>query len=121
MNPRVLKLTQEENLCRQRKYLTGNATLTVEGLFISANAADRIMDILKQLFGGNDLIVKQLVYEVEQLPIVRSNDFNTFTHFSENITNLVTTFELMEMTYYLECPQLLDKLLHKLPYSMQLS
>lgn len=77
------------------------------------------MDIpKKKRFGRRELIVNHLVQETEQSPFVRNNNVKTFFHFYMNIVNLVATIELIKITTYLVCPQLM---LQKLSYGMQLS
>ncbi|CAG9818863.1 unnamed protein product [Phaedon cochleariae] len=80
-----------------------------------------VIDILISRYGRADLIVKSLVNKAKHFPVMKNNDFRSLTHFAEDVSNLVVTLEIMDMRNYLECPQLLEEILQKLPYNMQLS
>lgn len=119
---KALGLSDEENICRLRKSLKGDALRSVQGLLISMSVpATDIIDILRNKYGRPDIIVRNMVSEAKNLPIVKNNDFVALTQFSETVSNLVLTFESLSMENYLSCPQLMDDLMQKLPFGMQLS
>ncbi|XP_074029231.1 uncharacterized protein [Leptinotarsa decemlineata] len=117
----LLGLTDEENMCRLRKALKGDARRSVERLLLSISSIKPIIDILISRYGRADLIVKSLVNKAKNFPIMKNNDFRSLTHFAEDVSNLVVTLETMNMQNYLDCPQILEEILQKLPYNMQLS
>ena len=114
-------LSNEENFCRPKKCLKGDARRSVEGLIMSTNVSPHsIMDILKRRFGRPYLVVRSLIEEAKNCPPVRNNDIQTLINFSEMLSNLFLTLTSLEMQNYLS-PQLTDELVLKLPYGMQLA
>ncbi|CAG9814728.1 unnamed protein product [Phaedon cochleariae] len=84
---KVLGSSDDENLCRLRKCLKGDARRAVEGLLLSSLSIQSVIQILQNRFGRPDLIVRSLVQDPKQLAIVRNGDFKGLIHFSETIAN----------------------------------
>ncbi|XP_044757637.1 uncharacterized protein LOC123315827 [Coccinella septempunctata] len=117
----LLGFNDSENICRLRRCLVGEARRSVEGLLVSCTGTEEIMRILQNRFGRPELIVKVLIQEVKSLPFIKTHDFNALALFSDKLQNLVSTLKNLNMKNYLTCPQLLEDLLCKLPYAMQVS
>lgn len=64
----LLGLSDEENICRLRKCLKGDALRAVQGLLIANTSLDKIIEILKNRFGRPELIVRSLIHEFKMLP-----------------------------------------------------
>lgn len=109
--------TKLENLNRLQKVLRGNAEKTVNQLLIDPENVPKIMERLEETFGRPDLIYNELLNELVR---IRKESKSVVPELSEALDNLVSTIKIIDRKEYLNDHRLVDSIVKKLPYSIQL-
>lgn len=77
-------VSQEHNLRRLRKYLTGKARELVHSLLVLPESVPEVIDNLQMRFGRPDRIIRQLRDEIKVAASVTDDNLETLIDFSSN-------------------------------------
>jgi transposase InsO family protein len=108
-----------ENLMRLNKCLKGVAKEAVYTLLTHPNNVDDIISKLSKRFGRPEYIIGNLLEELERLPSVKNN--HSLVKYATSVSNLITTIKQLNSNVHIFSPDLLKKLLWKLPEDIQRS
>lgn len=112
-------LSDEENIMRLQKSLKNEAFDSVKYLFISPKNLNTILEILEARFGRSDIIIETLINKASALEKVEEDNPLSLVQFSNCIQNLTATATSLDMDVYIMNPQLISKILYKLPMAFQ--
>jgi hypothetical protein len=115
MTTEACKITDVENIQRLQKALKGEARDVVKCMFVSPHNVQRVMEILKRIYGRPKFILDAIIQQVESLPNLKGNDMTGLLRFLDAVRNLTTTAIAFDCQPYLCNPKLLGSLLKKLP------
>ena len=114
------RFSQAENMARLRKALKGKAKDTVSSLLSLPGNLTQVMETLERRFGRPDFIVESLINRTKSLPSPRDGDMVGLIDFSNAVSNLVSTMELLKSEGHVQNPELRRRLVSKLPSALQL-
>lgn len=106
--------SNQENLVRLQKCLTGKAKLLVSCLLTLPNNVPFVVERLRMLFGRPAQIIKQQVIQIRQLPDPTIDDLDTLITFGASVHNLISTMEATGIQCYLDEPLILNELVQRL-------
>ena len=72
-------------MARLRQCLTGNACEAIRGLGVTVHEYEEAKEILKTKYGGTRRVLRAYLDQLEQAPLIRSNDI----HASEKFVTVV--------------------------------
>ena len=77
--------TEPSNLkmARLRQCLTGNALEAIRGLGVTALEYEEAKEILKSKYGGSRRLLRAYMDQLEQMPLIRSNDIHALERFAD--------------------------------------
>ncbi|XP_074634307.1 uncharacterized protein LOC141892872 [Acropora palmata] len=77
--------TEPSNLkmARLRQCLTGNALEAIRGLGVTAPEYEEAKEILKSKYGGARRLLRAYMDQLEQMPLIRSNDIHALERFAD--------------------------------------
>ncbi|XP_058128532.1 uncharacterized protein LOC131292812 [Anopheles ziemanni] len=107
--------SDDENLLRLQKALTGAARKAVEHLLLLPSGLKDAINILRTRFGRPELIVESLVERVRRMPAPRNDRLDTLAEFGFEVQNLCATIRATGMYGYMCDVTLLRELTAKLP------
>ena len=70
-------------MARLRQYLTGNALEAIRGLGVTAPEYEEAKEILKSKYGGARRLLRAYMDQLEQMPLIRSNDIHALERFAD--------------------------------------
>ena len=70
-------------LARLRQCLTGNALEAIRDLGVSTPEYEEAKEILITKYGGARRLLRAYMHQLEQMPLIRSNDFNALEKFAD--------------------------------------
>lgn len=114
------QLSDDYNLLRLQKALTGQARKMVEARLIMPNCVSEIMTDLKDYFGRPEFIVEDQLAELRKVPSPSATDLVTIVHYSAAVANVVATLRQGELADHFNNPMLLKELVEKLPATQKL-
>ena len=81
----VNESTEPSNLkmARLRQCLTGNALEAIRGLGVTAPEYEEAKEILKSNYGGARRLLRAYMDQLEQMPLIRSNDIHVLERFAD--------------------------------------
>lgn len=115
----VCNFTEEENMMRLQKALTGEAKETCQSLFVSPLNVKRILETLELRFGRPEYLIKSLMNKVRDVPPPRFEKPDTVVKFSIAVQNLVVNLQNLGKKEYMWNPELVEELENKLPSIMR--
>ena len=75
--------TSNLKMARLRQCLTGNALEAIHGLGVTAPEYEEAKEILKSKYGGVRRLLRAYMDQLEQMPLIRSNDIHTLERFAD--------------------------------------
>lgn len=108
-------ISQNKNLRRLDKALTGPARSSVQTLLTSPDNIEQIISHLEMSFGRREWILEHLVHELRNLPTMKEENVHQFQLYHSKLFGAVTTIKNMKANSYLDTPELLKSLEEKLP------
>lgn len=108
-------VSKTENLRRLNLALSGKAREAVLPLLTSSENIDTIIHVLKRNFGEPEWVIAYLIEDLKKIPIIASEDFEAYRNFYNKVTGTVKSIEQLNGIQYLNNPELLSCLSHKLP------
>ena len=81
----VYESTEPSNLkmARLRQCLSGNALEAIRGLGVTAPEYEEAKEILKSKYGGARRLLRAYMDQLEQMPLIRSNDIHALESFAD--------------------------------------
>ncbi|XP_067016989.1 uncharacterized protein [Acropora muricata] len=79
-------------MARLRQCLTGNALEAIRGLGVTAREHEEAKDILKSKYGGARRLLRAYRDQLEQMPLIRSNDIHALERFADLVRIKVVKF-----------------------------
>jgi hypothetical protein len=70
-------------MARLRQCLTGNALEAIRGLGVSTPEYEEAKEILKTKYGGARRLLRAYMDQLEQMPLIRSNDIHALEKFAD--------------------------------------
>ncbi|XP_055914028.1 uncharacterized protein LOC129947476 [Eupeodes corollae] len=113
--------TDEENVMRLNKALTGKAKTAVRWLLLQPNCFHQVMSRLKTLYGRPELIIQTLLQKVNTTPPPKDGKLETILNFALEVQNLYATIQATGLYAHLNNPSLLTQLEGKLPPTILLN
>lgn len=108
-------VSKDENLRRLNLALTGKAREAVLPLLTSPENVDTIIHVLKRNFGESEWVISLLIEDLKNLPRISDEEFDAFRNFYNKVTGTVKSIEQLNGVHYLDNPDILSCLSHKLP------
>lgn len=112
--------TDEENLGRLVKSLSGDARNLVKGRLTSPNAVKSIIETLYRNYGRPDLVLEELMKNIEKYPNVTEDRIDLLLQLSALVEDLCSTLQCTSMAMHNNNPLLLTNLIRKLPFHLQM-
>ncbi|XP_055542858.1 uncharacterized protein LOC129728441 [Wyeomyia smithii] len=109
--------TNLENLNRLQKVLRGNAAKTVSQLLIDPENVKKIIERLEETYGRPEAIYNELLHELIK---IRKENKSALLEIADALDNLVSTINVINCAQYLNDPRLVDTIVKKLPYNIQI-
>ena len=87
--------TEPSNLkmARLRQCLTGNALEAIRGLGVTAPEYEEAKEILKSKYGGARRLLRAYMDQLEQMPLIRSNDIHALERFADLVRIIVVKLQ----------------------------
>ena len=70
-------------MARLRQCLTGNALEAIRGLWVTIPEYEEAKEILKSKYGGERRLLRAYMDQLEQMPLIRSNDIHALETFAD--------------------------------------
>ena len=70
-------------MTRLRQCLTGNALEAIRGLGVTIPEYEEAKEILKSKYGGPRQLLRAYMDQLEQMPLIRSNDIHALEKFAD--------------------------------------
>ena len=83
-------------MARLRQCLTGNSLEAICGLGVTAPEYEEAKEILKSRYGGARRLLRAYMDQLEQMPLLRSNDIHALQRFADLVR--ITVVKLQEET-----------------------
>ncbi|XP_062702895.1 uncharacterized protein LOC134285671 [Aedes albopictus] len=112
--------SNEENMLRLRKCLTGRALEAVRCRLLHPSNVAGVMSTLKMLYGRPEAIVQAIVKKVRALPSPNIDRLETVVNFALTVENLVATIQACGVNDFVYNASLRYELVEKLPSSLKL-
>ncbi|XP_055714778.1 uncharacterized protein LOC129808899, partial [Phlebotomus papatasi] len=109
----------DENVLRLQKCLEGDARDAVISLLARPDKADKIIEILKRKFGGDERVARSAIEKARAVPGPKSTDGQTFIKFASAVENLVLALDGIDDNSYLQDRRLLNEFEEKLPLNLK--
>lgn len=115
------RFTQAENLARIQRALIDKspAKEAVMDLLNYPENVPMILSRLTDMFGKPEYIVTEIVSKIERTPIISEKNVDQLVAFSTIVANLVSTLLSQNDDAHLKSPELIRKVLKKLPGNLQ--
>ena len=78
--------------------LTGNALEAIRGLGVTAPEYEEAKEILKSKYGGARRLLRACMDQLEQMPLIRSNDIHALERFADLVRITVVSYRRKEET-----------------------
>ncbi|XP_035773911.1 uncharacterized protein LOC118456893 [Anopheles albimanus] len=105
-----------ENLGRLQQILYGQALKAVQPLMMNSENVPAMMERLDENLGKPELVYRDLLNDLQK---IRKDNRNAVVEIDSCLENLVNTVTLLQKTEYLWDHRLVDELVKKLPYGLQ--
>ncbi|XP_052864146.1 uncharacterized protein LOC128270768 [Anopheles cruzii] len=105
-----------ENLNRLQQALYGPALRNVQQLMLDCENVPRVIERLHEMYGRPELVYRELLGDLQR---IRKDSRTVIMDMMNALENTVSNIMLMEREEYLRDHRLVDELVRKLPYSIQ--
>ncbi|CAL8103429.1 unnamed protein product [Orchesella dallaii] len=116
----VCGFSEEENIGRLQKCLKGKAKEAVQSMLVSSCSLNEIVEVLQKRFGRPQVIIRAMVEKAQKTTIPTEEDPDSLVDFAIVVKNLCSSAETLGFPQYLYNPQLLTKLVMKLPAHLKM-
>ncbi|XP_055614693.1 uncharacterized protein LOC129761014 [Uranotaenia lowii] len=113
--------SNEENMLRLRKSLTGKALDAVRSRLLHPTNVSGVISTLKMLFGKPESIIHSIIMKVRSLPSPTIEKLDTLVTFAITVENLCATIQACEIPDFAFDASLRYELVNKLPSILQLA
>ncbi|XP_055591417.1 uncharacterized protein LOC129743407 [Uranotaenia lowii] len=109
-----------ENLIRLQESLQGNARAVVQMKLMEPKCVPSIIEVLKQLFGRPELLIKALLANLRKVSAPHPENLESLLSFGVAVTQVCDYLETAKLDAHLSNPTILAELVAKLPSSYQM-
>ncbi|OXA51087.1 Gag-Pol polyprotein [Folsomia candida] len=109
------QFTEGENLIRLQRSLKGEALELVQCLLVDPRGVRIAIDKLRKRFGRPGIIIKTMMQKLQQIPNVKTDNYESWVKLGTGVDNLVSTIKSLGAKQQLSNPSLVDELVKKLP------
>ena len=102
-------------MARLRQCLSGNASEDIRGLGVTVHEYEEAKEILKTKYGGTRRLLRAYLDQLEQAPLIRSNDIHALEKFADLVRITVVKLQAERRDGGLEDGTLHSLLVKKLP------
>lgn len=115
------KFTHSENLYRLQKALVDKspAKEAVKDLLNYPDSVPEILRRLKNMFGQPEHLLQEIFFKIDKMPSISEKNMDQLVEYSAIVANLNATLKSQEANSYIRSPELIRKIVKKLPLSMQ--
>ncbi|XP_053699271.1 uncharacterized protein LOC128746246 [Sabethes cyaneus] len=113
--------TDEENVVRLQRCLSGRAYEAVKSRLLHPSNVDGIMSTLRMLFGQPEVIVNSMIAKINSLPTLKEDKLESLIDFAVSIENFCAIVDACGVKEYFYNVTFLHQLVNKLPPSLKLS
>ncbi|OXA42230.1 hypothetical protein Fcan01_22720 [Folsomia candida] len=93
----------------------GEALELVQCLLVDPRGVRIAIDKLRKRFGRPGIIIKTMMQKLQQIPNVKTDNYESWVKFGTGVDNLVSTIKSLGAKQQLPNPSLVDELVKKLP------
>lgn len=116
----VCRFSEEENLVRLQKALTGRAKESVGAMLCLPGTIPDIIKTLELQYGRPQIIIRNLINKFKKVPKLVDDQGNSIIELYNKVNNLVVSIEALGCPEYLLNLQLIDELVDKLTPNLRL-
>lgn len=112
--------SNEENMLRLRKCLSGRALEAVRCRLLHASNVSGVLSTLKMLYGKPETIIHAITMKIRSLPPPDMNKLETLVNFALSVENLCATIDACDVEEFMYNASLRYELIEKLPSSLKM-